>query len=90
MAMHVRLFSTLVPLSKSKQAKLDMEWAAGMTIADVVAAEGFSDRDVEGIAAVVNGNQVELEQALADGDEVEFIVNLQGGSLGAGCDACTR
>ena len=79
MAVQVRMFSTLVTLSKTKQPKFDLDWSEGMTVADIVTAEGFSEQDAEAIAAVVNGEQTGFERTLHDGDEVEFIVNLQGG-----------
>jgi len=78
-AVRVRLFSTLVGLSKTKQPNFELDWREGMTVAEVVAGEGFSDQDAEAIAAVVNGEQVQFERLLQDGDELEFIVNLQGG-----------
>lgn len=82
MAVQIRLFTTLVSLSKTKQPKFDLDWREGMTVADVVSAEGFSEQDAEAIAAVVNGEQADFERTLHDGDEVEFIVNLQGGAAG--------
>ena len=80
MPVHVRMFTTLVALSKTKQPKFDIDWRAGMTVGDIVAAEGFSEQDAEAIAAVVNREQSEFDRTLHDGDEVEFIVNLQGGA----------
>ncbi|MXY78820.1 MAG: hypothetical protein F4Y94_03820 [Chloroflexi bacterium] len=77
---HVRMFTTLVALSKTKQPSFDVEWREGMTVADIVAAEGFSEQDAEAIAAIVNSEQSESDRTLHDGDEVEFIVNLQGGA----------
>lgn len=79
MAVRIRLFSTLVGLSKTKQPNFELDWREGMTVAEVVADEGFSEQDAEAIAAVVNGEQAPFECLLRDGDEVEFIVNLQGG-----------
>ena len=80
MTIHIRMFSTLVTLSKSKQPEFDLDWREGLTVGDVVAGEGFRGQDAEAIAAVVNGAQAQFEQTLDDGDAVEFIVNLQGGS----------
>ena len=77
---HVRMFTPLVALSKTKQPSFDVEWREGMTVADIVAAEGFSEQDAEAIAAIVNSEQSEFDRTLHDGDEVEFIVNLQGGA----------
>ena len=80
MAVRIRLFSTLVALSNTKEPQFEIPWLDGMRVADVVAEEGFSEQDAEAIAAIVNGEQALFEQVLADGDEVEFIVNLQGGA----------
>ena len=52
MAVRIRLFSTLVGLSKTQQPRFEVDWRAGMTVADIVAAEGFSAQDAEAIAAV--------------------------------------
>ena len=78
MPVHVRMFTTLVALSKTKQPSFDVDWREGMTVAEIVAAEGFSEQDAEAIAAIVNSEQSEFDRTLHDGDEVEFIVNLQG------------
>ncbi len=82
MPVHVRMFTTLVALSKTKQPSFDVDWREGMTVAEIVAAEGFSEQDAEAIAAIVNREQSEFDRTLHDGDEVEFIVNLQGGAGG--------
>ena len=79
MAVRVKLFSTLVKLSARKQAAFDVPWQAGLTVAEVRRAAGFSERDAEAIVGVVNGEQAEPTRRLADGDRVEFLVNLQGG-----------
>ncbi len=79
MAVHIRMFTTLVPLTKRQEPQFDIDWEDGLTVGQVVRAEGFSEADAEAIAAVVNGEQADFERALADGDAVEFIVNLQGG-----------
>ena len=74
------MFSTLVPLSKRQEPQFEIEWQEGMTLGAVVRAEGFSKTDAEAIAGVINGEQAHFERPLADGDAVEFIVNLQGGA----------
>ena len=43
-------------------------------------AEGFMGDDREAIAVVINGEQAFAEDSLGDGDRVELLVNLQGGS----------
>lgn len=81
------MFSTLVALSKTGQPKFELDWREGLTVGAIVAAEGFSGVDAEAIAAIVNGEQADFDRAVHDGDAVEFIVNLQGGAAGSGCDS---
>lgn len=80
MAVRVRWFSTLVPRTRSKQAETSVPWRAGLTPRDLLREEGFSDVDAEAIMAVVNDAQADLDTPLADGDRLEFMVSIQGGS----------
>lgn len=79
MAVHVKLFMTLVPLSKSKKGTLVLDWFDGMTAKDILEAEAFSEQDQEAIAVVINSVQSNVDDPLNDGDEVDLLVNLQGG-----------
>ncbi len=80
MPIQVKLFTTLINLSKTKQPQFEIEWREGLTVRDLIDAEGFSGRDAEAIAAVVNMEQAEPGTVLHDGDRVELLVNLQGGA----------
>ena len=80
MAISVKLFMTLVPLSKSKKSSLSVDWFAGITTQHILAAEEFSEQDQEAIAVVINSVQAQPDDLLNDGDEVDLLVNLQGGS----------
>ena len=80
MAINVKLFMTLVPLSKSKKSNLSVDWFEGMTAQDILNAEAFSAQDQEAIAVVINSVQALPEDPLNDGDQVDLLVNLQGGS----------
>ena len=80
MAVQVKLFMTLVPLSKTKKPEFDVAWRDGLTVGDILDAEGFMGDDREAIAVVINGEQAFAEDSLGDGDRVELLVNLQGGS----------
>lgn len=80
MAVQVKLFMTLVPLSKTKKPEFDVAWRDGLTAGDILDAEGFMGDDREAIAVVINGEQAFAEDSLGDGDRVELLVNLQGGS----------
>jgi molybdopterin converting factor small subunit len=80
MTVRVKFFSTLVQYTKSQQAEYEMAWRSGMTVQDIIDAEELSAADAEAIAAVVNLAQAQPDTELQDGDAVEFLVNLQGGS----------
>ena len=86
MSVQVKLFMTLVPLSKSKKPQFDLPWRDGLTVADILDHEGFFGDDREAIAAVVNSEQAAEDSPLADGDKVDLLVNLQGGASEGGAD----
>ena len=79
MAVQVKLFMTLIPLSKTKRPTFAIDWSDGLTIKDLLDAEGFSEQDQEAIAAVINNVQAQHDDVLNDGDRVDLLVNLQGG-----------
>lgn len=84
MSVQVKLFMTLVPLSKSKKPQFELPWRDGLTVADILDHEGFFGDDREAIAAVVNSEQAAEDSPLADGDRVDLMVNLQGGASEGG------
>ena len=79
MAVQVKLFMTLIPLSKTTRPTFEIDWSDGLTIKDLLNAEGFSEQDQEAIAAVINNVQAQHDDVLNDGDRVDLLVNLQGG-----------
>ncbi|MDE2967790.1 MAG: hypothetical protein OXS30_09960 [Chloroflexota bacterium] len=83
MAISVKLFMTLVPLSRSKKSSLSVDWFDGITAQHILEAEEFSEQDQEAIAVVINSVQAQVDDPLNDGDQVDLLVNLQGGSTGA-------
>ncbi len=86
MSVQVKLFMTLVPLSKSKKPQFELPWRDGLTVADILDHEGFFGDDREAIAAVINSEQAAEDSPLADGDKVDLMVNLQGGASEGGAD----
>ena len=80
MAVSVKLASTLVKLSRSQQPEFAVDHRDGMTVWDLLMDEGFRERDAEAIAAIINDAQGDHDSELHDGDRVELIVNIQGGS----------
>jgi len=80
MAINVKLFMTLVPLSKSKRLSISVDWFDGITAQHILESEEFSAQDQEAIAVVINSVQAQPDDPLNDGDQVDLLVNLQGGS----------
>lgn len=89
MTINVKLFMTLVPLSKSKKSSLSVDWFDGITAQHILESEEFSEQDQEAIAVVINSVQAQVDDPLNDGDEVDLLVNLQGGSHRQGVGGAT-
>lgn len=81
MPVYVRWFSSLVPRTRSRQAETEVPWQERLTPRAILDAEGFSDVDMEAIMAIRGDTQVSLDTPLSDGDRLEFLVSIQGGSL---------
>lgn len=79
MSVQVRWFVSLVKRTRLKQPEIQVDWHEGLRPIDIFFAEGFRETDVPGVLAVINGTQGKLEEPLQDGDEVEFLVNFEGG-----------
>ncbi len=90
MVVRVKFFSTLVTYTKRHEAEYEMDWRPGMTVQDIIDAEEIRAEDAEAIAAVVNLVQAQPTTVLEDGDGVEFMVNLQGGSAVCVGGVCVR
>ncbi len=75
----VKLMPILAKRAASKQQRLTLTFAPGLTPGAVAEAEGFHGPDLETILAIVNGQQVELDTQLADGDTLELLVGIAGG-----------
>jgi molybdopterin converting factor small subunit len=80
MAVQVKWFPTLVKRTKSKQPMTTVDWSPGITPAEVFRDEGFSDADAEAVMVIINSTQQDMETALKDGDQLEFMVSIQGGA----------
>ncbi len=80
MTVTFKMFPILANLSKSKLGVQDVEWFEGITPQHLIDLEGFSAQDQEAIAVVVNDAQARRDTALVDGDRVELLVNIAGGS----------
>jgi len=76
----VKWFPTLVKRTRSKSAQTSVEWHEGLTPLQIFLAEGFSEIDAEAVMVIVNDAQVSRGDVLRDGDRLEFMVSIQGGS----------
>lgn len=79
MPVQVKWFPTLIKRTKSKQPMTTVDWRDGLTPGEIFRDEGFSAADAEAVMVVINSNQQDMETALKDGDELEFMVSIQGG-----------
>ena len=79
MAISVRMMPLLAKRARSRSTQFDVPYRAGLTVATILAGEGFSDADQDAITVMVNDAQAEAAQPLSDGDRVELLVGIQGG-----------
>jgi molybdopterin converting factor small subunit len=75
----VRMTALLAKRARSRAQQLSVEYRPGLTPAAVARDEGFQGADLEGVLAVVNGRQAQLDTPLSDGDLVELLVGIAGG-----------
>ena len=80
MAIQVKWFPTLIKRTHSKRATTEVAWRAGLTPLEVFKAEGFNEADAEAVMVIINDAQAEAKDTLNDGDRLEFMVSIQGGS----------
>ena len=83
MAIQVKWFPTLIKRTKSKQAETQVPWSGSLSPHAIFLAEGFNDADAEAVLVLINDAQAEMGDTLNDGDRLEFMVSIQGGSGGA-------
>jgi len=77
--LQVKLHPLLAKRATSHAEARELPYRAGLTPLALLLDEGFSEVDAEAVMVLRNDVQIEPETSLADGDRVEFIVNIQGG-----------
>ncbi len=77
----VKWFPTLVKRTRSKQERTEVAWHPGLTPHEVFLGEGFTETDAEFVMAAINDAQADMQAELNDGDRLEFLVSIQGGSI---------
>ena len=75
----VRWFSTLIKRTRSQLPRTTVTWREGICPRAIFKDEGCDDVDADHVIAVVNGEQVDMNSLLKDGDDVEFLVGITGG-----------
>ncbi len=83
MAVTLRMPDILAERSRSRQLRLMLPHRDGLTARDVVSDEGFSSEEAEAILVMVNGVQAEPSTPVHDGDTVELVIQMVGGSARA-------
>ena len=76
---HVRMYNLLAERSLSGKELYEVEFADGMIAADIIHKEGFFGEEEAAIVVIVNDEQATRQTTLADGDRVEFMINMVGG-----------
>ncbi len=76
---HVRMYNLLAERSLSGQERFEVPFADGMLPADIIHKEGFFGEEEAAIIVIINDEQATRQTALADGDRVEFMINMVGG-----------
>ena len=75
----VKLYQLLAERSLSGNDRYELEYAGGMTPADIIHREGWSGDEEEAIVVIVNDEQAKRDTPLSDGDRVELMINMVGG-----------
>ena len=76
---HVRLYHLLAERSLSGREEYELAFEVGLQPLDIIHREGFHGAEEEAIVVLVNDEQAARQTSLADGDRVEFIINMVGG-----------
>ena len=76
----IKLHPLLAKRAASRQERRSVPHRAGLTPLALLTEEGFSELDAEAVMILRNDTQIEPDTPLNDGDRVEFMVGIQGGS----------
>jgi hypothetical protein len=75
----VKFYNLLAERSMSGQEQYEVPFESGLRAVDLINREGFYGEEAEAIVVLVNDEQSTREASLADGDSVEFLINMVGG-----------
>lgn len=80
MSVSVTFFPLLARRASSKRERFTVPYSEGMRPLDIVRSEGFGEADAEAIMVLVNDTQAELDSPIEDGDRLEFMIAISGGT----------
>jgi molybdopterin converting factor small subunit len=75
----VRFYNLLAERSLSSREQYEVPFTQGLRPIDLIHREGFHGEEAQAIVVLVNEEQATPETPLADGDRVEFMINMVGG-----------
>jgi sulfur carrier protein ThiS len=73
----ISLLNFVAQAAPDKRRQFAVPYEDGLTVADVIAAEGLVERGVQ--LVIVNGRPVSLQTRLSDGDRVALSAIIGGG-----------
>lgn len=76
----VKLYNLLAERSLSGREEYDLPFEKGLRPIDIIQREGFQGEEAQAIVVLVNEEQATRETPLSDGDRVELLINMVGGS----------
>lgn len=77
----VKFYNLLAERSMSGQEAYELPFEPGLRAIDLIHREGFHGGEAEAIVVLLNDEQSTRDAALSDGDRVEFLINMVGGSI---------
>ncbi len=75
----VKFYNLLADRSISGKEAYEVPFEDGLLPIDIIHREGFRGEEAGAIVVLVNDEQATRETPLADGDRVEFMINMVGG-----------
>lgn len=76
----VKLYNLLAERSLSGKEEYEIPFRDGLRAVDVIHKEGFHGEEEEAILVLINDQQATRQSPLADGDRLELMINMVGGS----------
>ncbi len=76
----VKFYNLLAERSLSGREEYDVPYEDGLRAIDLIHREGFQGEEAAAIVVLVNDEQSTRDARLSDGERVEFLINMVGGT----------